>query len=356
MVLKEILQCLNQAKSINLASFEIALHLQYLLVQYCLLVAILLTCCYMEGSEQRKKRLKEMRMQADQAEVSGHVEGSGMPGFLSNPLIEVPSTMPSQDKSYTAPRFDFYTDPMGAFSSEKRSNANIQAAPDNFPPPNFGGFPMGQYSSPCPESTNPQMTPPTHVSPAAYRNPVWGGPRGPAYYNFPFHPSSAGTYPSPRFEPSGGPLFNSAAQDMTHRSNYSPGFSPGYRNIPSPTQGRGRGFGNTRSPLSGRRSGQRSSFQGHWSNDNRASGPDRFFKRSMVEDPWKDLEPMTWKAMGSSLYTFHTPEYSKTQISKSMNTKGEGSSTASVKSYSEPSLAEYLAAAFNEAANDAENV
>ncbi|TKY56341.1 extensin protein [Spatholobus suberectus] len=320
----------------------------------------------MEDSEQRKKRLKEMRMQADQAEVSGGIEGSAMPSFLSNPLIEAPSTMPSQDRSYAAPRFDYYTDPMSAFSSNKRSNANIQAAPDNFPP-KFGSSPMAQYSSPRPESTNAQMTlPPVQVSPAAYRNPVWSGPSGPAHYNFPFHPSSGGTYPSPRFEPSGGPLYNSA-QGIAHQPSYSPnpspGYrnspypSPGYRNSPSPGQGRGRGFWrNTGSAVSGRGSGQGLNFHGHQSNENTARGPDRFYKRSMVEDPWKHLEPIIWKAIDGSLNTSHVPENSKPWISKSTSTKREGSSAASVKSSSEPSLAEYLAAAFNEAANDAENV
>ncbi|WVZ03138.1 hypothetical protein V8G54_023944 [Vigna mungo] len=101
---------------------------------------------YMEDSEQRKKRLREMRMQADHAEVFGAVEGSAMPGSLSNPLIEAPLTMASWDKSYAAPRFDFYTDPMSAFSSNKRNNTSIQAAPDSFPP-NVGRSPMAQYYS-----------------------------------------------------------------------------------------------------------------------------------------------------------------------------------------------------------------
>lgn len=106
----------------------------------------------MEDTEQRKKRLKEMRMQADLAEGYGGSKGSGMPGFLSNPLVEAPSTMLSPDKSYAAaaPRFDFYTDPMHAFSSDRRSNAKVQAAPDYFPPPNFGGSPMPQFSLPRP--------------------------------------------------------------------------------------------------------------------------------------------------------------------------------------------------------------
>ncbi|XP_061345790.1 protein SICKLE [Gastrolobium bilobum] len=311
----------------------------------------------MEDSEQRKKRLKEMRSQADQAEVSGGVEGSGVPGILSNPLIEAPSTTPSRDKSYAAPRFDYYTDPMSAFSSNKRSNANIQAAQEYFPPPNFGGSPMAQFSSPHPGSTNPQMTPsPTQISPAAYRNPVWNGPRSPAQYNFPFRPSSGGIYSSPRFEPSGRPLYNSG-QGIIHRPNHSLNPSPGYGNRPSPSRGRGRGFWhNTRSPVSGRGSGRGPSSHGHWSNEDRACGPDRFCKRSMVEDPWKLLQPVIWKATDAYSNTSHTPENLKPWTSRSTNTKWGESSTASAKSNSEPSLAEYLAAAFNEAAKDAENV
>ncbi|KAI4337590.1 hypothetical protein L6164_015986 [Bauhinia variegata] len=99
----------------------------------------------MEDSEQRKKRLKEMRMQAVQAGASGDIGASVMPGSLSNPLIETSPTMPN-----ATPRFDFYTDPMSAFSSNKRSNANFQNSPDYFPRPNFGGSPMAQFSSPRP--------------------------------------------------------------------------------------------------------------------------------------------------------------------------------------------------------------
>lgn len=315
----------------------------------------------MEDSEQRKKRLKEMRMQADQAEVSGGIERSAMPGFLSNPLIEAPSTMPSQDRSHAAPRFDYYTDPMSAFSSNKRSTADVQAAPDYFPPPRFGGSPMAQYSSPRPESTNPQMLPP-----AVYGNPVWGRPRGPAHYNFPFHPSSGNTYPSPRFEPSGGPIYN-YAQGTTHQPSYhpnpSPGYrnslnpSPGYRNSPNPSQGRGRGFQcNTSSPVSGRGSGQRRNFHDHYSSKSRAGGPDRFCKSSMVEDPWEHLEPIIWKAIGGSLNTSRMPDNSKPRISKSLSTNREGSSATSVKFSSGSSLAEELASALYEAATDAENV
>jgi hypothetical protein len=104
----------------------------------------------MEDSEQRKKRLKEMRLEADLAEDSG-VEGSGVPGFLSNPLAEASSTVLSTD---SAPRFNYYTDPMNAFSSDKRTSVNVRPAPDEYlpppPPPSFGGPSMVQFSSPYP--------------------------------------------------------------------------------------------------------------------------------------------------------------------------------------------------------------
>ncbi|XP_022632082.1 protein SICKLE-like isoform X2 [Vigna radiata var. radiata] len=437
----------------------------------------------MEDSEQRKKRLRKMRMQADHAEVSGAVEGSAMPGSLSNPLIEAPLTMPSWDKSYAAPRFDFYTDPMSAFSSNKRNNTSIQAAPDSFPP-NVGRSPMAQYSSPHPESTNPRMTlPPFQVSAPTYGNMDFSGTRGPAHDNFLFHPSSVGRHPNPRFEPSGGPLYNST-QGIAHRASYSPNPSPGYNNrtrpsyspnpspgysnchrpsyspnpspgynsprpsyspspspgysnshrpsyspnpspgynnsprpsyslnpspgysnnhrpsyspnpspgysnsprhsyspnlspgysnspmssyspnpsprhrsSPRPGQGRGRGvWHNPGNSVSGRGSGRGPNFHGHLSNENAGPGPNRFYQSSMVEDPWNHLEPKIWEAIDGSLHSSRILEKVKPWISKSKSTIGEGSSAASVKFRSEQSLAEYLATAFNEAANDAENV
>jgi len=252
--------------------------------------------------------------------------------------------------------------------------------------------------------------PPFQVSAAASGNLDLSGPRGPAHDNFLFHPSSGGRYPNPRFEPSGGPLYNSA-QGIAHRPSYSPNPSPGYRNSPrpsyspnpspgdwnshrpsynpnpspgdwnsprpsyspnpspgyrnsprpsyspnySPSPGRGRGRGvwhNSGSSVSGRGP----NFRGHWSNENAGPGPNRFYKSSMVEDPWNHLEPKIWEAIAGSLHTSHMPEKVKPWISKSKSTIGEGSSAASVKSNSEPSLAQYLAAAFNEAVNDAENV
>jgi hypothetical protein len=102
----------------------------------------------MEESENRRDRLKAMRMQAAQAEVSNNVESSGVPGCLSNPLIETSVVQES-----CTPRFDFYTDPMSAFSdSRKRSNAANQIRPDYFKSPSSGGSLMSRFSPSHPGS------------------------------------------------------------------------------------------------------------------------------------------------------------------------------------------------------------
>lgn len=70
-----------------------------------------------EESAKRKERLKAMRMEASQSgdynETQNHLQG------LSNPLIESPS---GQAEFHAAPRFDYYTDPMAAFSANKKWN------------------------------------------------------------------------------------------------------------------------------------------------------------------------------------------------------------------------------------------
>lgn len=101
-----------------------------------------------EDSAKRRERLKAMRVQADQAEVPNNFESSGMPGWLSNPLLET-ATMAVQESS--APRFDFYTDPMSAFSDSRKSNkAGNQIRPDCSSSPSNSGSPMSQFSPSLP--------------------------------------------------------------------------------------------------------------------------------------------------------------------------------------------------------------
>lgn len=104
----------------------------------------------MEESEKRRERLNAVRMQAAQSEFSINVASSSMPVSLSNPLIETSATMAVQEES-CAPRFDFYTDPMAAFSdSRKRSEAGNQIRQDYFTSPSNHGSPMARFSPSLP--------------------------------------------------------------------------------------------------------------------------------------------------------------------------------------------------------------
>lgn len=78
----------------------------------------------MDDSEKRKQILKAMRMEATaQNDCSEGSETSMNTGHLSNPLAEAST---HQQESCEAPRFDYYTDPMSAYSSFKRNNTSKQ--------------------------------------------------------------------------------------------------------------------------------------------------------------------------------------------------------------------------------------
>lgn len=81
----------------------------------------------MEDSEKRKEMLKAMRMEAtaaaSQNDGSTSLETSMNTGHLSNPLAE---TFTDQQESYETPRFDYYTQPMSAYSSFKRNKTPKQ--------------------------------------------------------------------------------------------------------------------------------------------------------------------------------------------------------------------------------------
>ena len=103
----------------------------------------------MEESEKRKERLESMRMEAAHAEVSNNVETSAMPGCLSNPLSETSSSLTVQDDFCTTPtlRFDYYTDPMAAFSAnKKRGKGDNQTMQESFTSSTTSGWPMARLS------------------------------------------------------------------------------------------------------------------------------------------------------------------------------------------------------------------
>lgn len=204
---------------------------------------------------------------------------------------------------------------------------------------------------------NPQMTHSfSRVSPAPHRNSIWNGPRGSPHYYFSPPTSSGVSYRSPGFE--GRPLSN-YGQHLTHRPSHSPNLSPGYSRSPGLGPGRGRGsWHNTRSLGSGRGAGGHLGPQGRFSNEDKLCDVDRFYKKSMIEDPWQFLEPVIWKVTYAASNNSYTPESSKSWTSKSSSTNRGGPSAATLNPSSQTSLAEYLAAALSDAhaANDTENV
>ncbi|XP_042988073.1 protein SICKLE-like isoform X1 [Carya illinoinensis] len=348
----------------------------------------------MEESAKRRVRLKAMRMQADeaevptirmqadQAEVPNNAQRSGMPGCLSNPLVETATT--EVWESY-APRFDFYTDPMSAFSdSRKSSKAGNQIGPDCFSSQSNNGPPMSRFSpslpvfirfdiagprntslahqnqsnwSPNQIMYQPQGMASPHQSPVGTASPFsmhpqtpefWNGSTGPTSYSSSSNPSRGGHLPSPGFGPRGSP-YSKTGQGRGYWASHSP--SPG---SPRPTSGRGgsRWYGSSRSPGLGQSSGQGRGSHARFSAPGRPLGPEQFYYESMLEDPWKFSKPVMWQSMHASGNYLNTPDSSRNWTTKSHSTKKARASEALNKSSNQPSLAEYLAASFKEAVDD----
>lgn len=204
---------------------------------------------------------------------------------------------------------------------------------------------QGSYDSPPAHFRSPRASPfPMHQENVAgyyYGNPPNTHIRSP-------YPNCGG---NPSFQPVG-----------------SPGFYYGERGPPqhgnSPIPGSGRGGG---SPFSGRGQGQwhgsRANQVSSWS-DRRGRGsrfhgtardeklgPEPFYDKSMVENPWQNLDPVVWRGVDGALNNLHTPG-----SSNSVSMKKQRVSESSNKSSSQPNLAEYLAASFNETVKDAAGV
>ncbi|KAJ9166461.1 hypothetical protein P3X46_021212 [Hevea brasiliensis] len=337
----------------------------------------------MEDSERRRERLKAMRTIAAQAEASSNFENPAVSGFLANPLLESPAALPAQEESRAIPRFDFYTDPMAAFSAnKKRSAAGNQAQQGYVTPTSDSGSPMARFSSPRPGLRNTDMTPsPAHqiqmqssYSPNQRMYQAHGPYDSPAPFwsprtsPFPMHQENvAGYYSNPSDTYTRSPYPNHGG-NPSFQAVGSPGFYYGQRGPPrhgnSPIIGSGRGGG---SPYSGRTQGQwdggRRNQVSSWSGrrgrgfhfrgtaPDEKLGPEPFYDKSMVEDPWQNLEPVVWRGLDSAVNNLHTPG-----SSNSVTMKKPRVSESSNKSSSQQSLAEYLAASFNEAVKDAASV
>lgn len=83
----------------------------------------------MEESEKRRERLKAMRIEAAQGDGINDTTNFTESHGLSNPFIET-SLMHQQP---CAPqRFDYYTDPMSAYSGNKRSKVSQNISQEHF--------------------------------------------------------------------------------------------------------------------------------------------------------------------------------------------------------------------------------
>ncbi|KAL9172579.1 hypothetical protein ABFS82_03G056800 [Erythranthe guttata] len=335
----------------------------------------------MEESEKRRERLNAMRTEAAQTRETTHPHNSL--GGLSNPLIESESAS-TAPLHHTSQRFDFYTDPMAAFSGSKRRNNISPQFPQtryNTPPqrPLYEGMlpppPVyqnthvnapGQRILPVPEPYFNQGSPPhfnqgppPHFNqgppPHFNQGPHFNQSPRPNFYQSPQPHSNQS--PRPHFNQSPRPNFNQ------NHVNYAtpPNFPRGGNNFTSPSfrqgdsshtnYGRGRGEYNSNSHNNSGRGG-RGRSQG-----NRGAGshnsvsadqrPDLYYRKEMVEDPWKMLTPVIWKgvdALGSD----------QSWLPKSIAVKrAKVSPEAAKTSISQQSLAEYLAASFNDSTDEA---
>ncbi len=197
---------------------------------------------------------------------------------------------------------------------------------------------QGPYYSSGPHRSPIGMAGPFSVQPQIPE--VWNRPMSPTGYRFPSNPSRGGYLPSPGFGPRGSPHLNTW-QGRGHRVSHSP--SPGS----GPGRGGGQWYGSSMSPGLGQSGGRGRGYCP------RLSAPEQFYNESMFEDPWKFLKPVVWRSVSAFVNSLNTPDSSKSWITKSPNTKKAKVSEPSNKSSSQPSLAEYLAASFNEAVNDA---
>ncbi|KAJ0024670.1 hypothetical protein Pint_08492 [Pistacia integerrima] len=372
----------------------------------------------MEESEKRRERLRAMRMEAEQAEVCSNVETFAVPDSLSNPLLEKSASQPAQGESYATPRFDYYTDPMAAFSgNKKRGQPDNQIAQDYFTPPSFSASAMPQPSSSFTGPRNPEMRPsPAHQlqsnssfdqrmyqaqgpynnaagygsprgmatqqgtpkawngsnattgyyssGPHGQRNPrglinpfpvmhqgtpeAWNGSGGTAIYNSPSSASRGGQPFSPGFGPVRSPNINyGQGRPQWYGRGPNPGLGRG--GSPGPGSGRGRSGWNGSGTNSGLgQSGARGQgFHSRGSGPEGRQGPQIFYHKSMDEDPWQQVQPLIWKNR-----SLKGPGSSNSWLPKSISMKKPRVSEASNKSSSQQSLAEYLAASFNEAVND----
>lgn len=362
----------------------------------------------MEESEDRRLRLKAMRREADEAEASPNMNTSPASAHLSNPLAEF-TDLPMQ-QPVSATRFDFYTDPMAAFSGNRRKCQKTNENSPNYvssPLTSVSPGPLNLSTTPSPSQQYNQSqghssdqgmygTPlPHHTTPPNHQyNQSQSYSSGQGMYGSPLPHHTAGSWRSPNrmASPSpqqpGTPTFNGTPgygfpPNSPVVGAYSPNsdFRVGVRPSPSSVRGRGYQFNNNSSPspnvgrgggstqfynspntgsgrggspsfntgrggghqFSGNNRGRGSGHQGGRSSHRDASArdrPDLYFHRSMLEDPWRYLQPVVRKLADYS---------SDSWLPKSIREKNKASETATPPR-SGRNFAAALAACYEEAA------
>lgn len=177
---------------------------------------------------------------------------------------------------------------------------------------------------------------------------AWNGSGGTAMYSSPSSASRGGQPFSPGFRPVRSPNFYyGQGRPQWYGRGPNPGSGRGGSLGPSSGRGRGQWNGSSTNSSFGQSGGRGQGFHSRGSGPEGRQGPQIFYHKSMDEDPWQQLQPLLWKSR-----SVKSPGSSSSWLPKSISMKKPRVSEASIKSSSQQSLAEYLAASFNETVND----
>ncbi|KAJ0970989.1 hypothetical protein J5N97_018948 [Dioscorea zingiberensis] len=310
-----------------------------------------------ESSEKRRERLRAMRMGAE-----GAAAPSPSPPLphLSNPLLGPPPfASPAIDSSPPSSRFDYYTDPMSAFSGSKRKgpfpryNSGVSSSPISRPPPpspSSGG--PGNYQMAAPHSPMQQFQVNQFSNQSSQMHyPPGGAWRSPVQFESPYSGYRGSPVGSSAFYHQSGGSSGPHLPSYTSRGGYSsPNFgSSGRGRSPMNYSGRGNYHSNHetqyRSPSPGWSQGRR----GPGCSSVRPDFRQPSYDKSMVADPWQNLKPV----VGNILVPLAGPDF---WLPKSLTAKKAKVSESGIESNSQSSLAEYLALSLEEAVNDVTDV
>ncbi|KAJ3673310.1 hypothetical protein LUZ60_006684 [Juncus effusus] len=298
-----------------------------------------------EDPAKRRERLLALRTQG-----GGPAPPVQRAAELPDPMFSDSSPAASAER----PRFDFYTNPsagfVGNYGSNKRKNdesagfARPNVGPRNYmnnprqspthqfqPPFNPHWRSPVQFQPPSqpypPGAPGPWTTPPTNPNP----NFIRGGFTNPNYT----HPPRGG-YSSPN------PNYSHPLRGRFSNPNHNPNFIRGCRPGTSPNP-------NFFSGSRGRGGGRGLGF-------NNRSGNGNFYDKSMVEDPWIELEPIVGKLVESLNESVRKNEFRNFDkggnSSSNNNNKNNSEKNNSNNNEKKLSLAEYLDLSFNQAIDE----